>query len=200
MDLKCLLVPLIVVIAASAPGLIAAQPCAVECYPHSTVPVCRPPVAPRSACCAKSPLYPPPPPLVAPIIEPPRPLVWSCAPVPPPPGYAPMLPAPGVCADDPAGENQRGKGAFSPAGRREAIFSDPITEFHLNCSKGFPERPFRGGLSRKRLLEDEDLLNGRDCLFRGINELKEVQVRGVDHLAFLKHFPPFLIQKMRSSQ
>jgi len=92
MDLKCLLVPLIVVIAASAPGLIAAQPCAVECYPHSTVPVCRPPVAPRSACCAKSPLYPPPPPLVAPIIEPPRPLVWSCAPVPPPPGYAPMIP------------------------------------------------------------------------------------------------------------
>lgn len=92
MDLRYLFIIAIAVVAATAPGLITAQPCTYECYPHSTVPVCGPPVVPKSVCCTKSPLYPPAPPLVAPIIEPPRPLVWSCAPVPPPPGYDPMIP------------------------------------------------------------------------------------------------------------
>gem|GEM_PF-3622058 len=47
------------------------------------VPGCDPPVVPMAPCCETSPLYPPAPPLVAPVIVAPAPL--ACAPSCPPP-------------------------------------------------------------------------------------------------------------------
>jgi hypothetical protein len=56
------------------------------CNPPVT-PVCDQPVVPMAPCCTPSPLFPPPPPLVVPVIIPP---IMACAPYDQPP---PMLPA-----------------------------------------------------------------------------------------------------------
>ncbi|AFM23498.1 hypothetical protein Desti_0773 [Desulfomonile tiedjei DSM 6799] len=57
-------------------GLAVALPCPAENFPCvggpilgcPTVPVCSPPIVPIVPCCEPSPLFPPPPPIVAPVI------------------------------------------------------------------------------------------------------------------------------------
>jgi hypothetical protein len=72
--------------------------------PQPQLSVCQPVVA-SSPCCVPSPIFPPPPHLVAPVIAAPRPMTLLPAmhghgvpgglayqPAPPPPGYVPMSP------------------------------------------------------------------------------------------------------------
>ncbi len=51
--------------------------------PPALTPGCNPPIVPMAPCCEPSPLYPPAPPIVAPVIVAPAPL--ACAPAYPPP-------------------------------------------------------------------------------------------------------------------
>jgi hypothetical protein len=68
---------------------------ALACAPP-LVPVCGPPIVPMAPCCQGSPLFPPAPPIVAPVIVCPEPLLWESnsapPPLPPPPQVAPAPP------------------------------------------------------------------------------------------------------------
>ena len=108
--LYCFLVFLVFVMPAMPTSHPSVQ--AYQCGPALTcapplVPVCGPPIVPMAPCCQGSPLFPPAPPIVAPVIVCPEPLPWEGYFAPPPlPPPLQMAPAPPL-APFPAAGHQR---------------------------------------------------------------------------------------------